>query len=80
MALHFRAQCGASQQKNSHPGRPRMHPGGWEQSIKRICISKTAYSKWSHMKESQGFTKDDEVALYLLSLYEQNDTDDRYGQ
>ena len=32
------------------------------------------------MKESQGFTKDDEVALYLLSLYEQNDTDNRYGQ
>ena len=44
------------------------------------CISKKAYSKWSHMKESQGFTKDDEVALYLLSLYEQNDTDNRYGQ
>ena len=24
------------------PGRPRKHPSGWEQAIRRICISKTA--------------------------------------
>ena len=24
------------------PGRPRKHPSGWEQAIRRMCISKTA--------------------------------------
>ena len=39
MAQPIRTTCGVTR---SVPGRPRKHPSGWEQTIRRICISKTA--------------------------------------
>ena len=35
----IRATCGVTR---NVPGQPRKHPSGWEQAIRRICISKTA--------------------------------------
>ena len=52
------------------PGRPRKHQYGWEQTIKRICISKVAYTKWKGIKEEKNLATDDAVSLYLLSLHE----------
>ena len=39
MAQPIHATCGVT---CSVPDRPRKHPGGWEQAIRRICFSKTA--------------------------------------
>ena len=61
--------CTHGERGTGQTGRCRKHPGGWEQSIKRICISKATYSKWLVTKEEKSFINDDTVALYLLSLY-----------
>ena len=52
------------------PGRPRKHQHGWEQIIKRICISKVAYMKWKGIKEEKNLANDNAVAQYLSSLHE----------
>jgi len=46
-------------------GRPRKHARGWEATIKRICISKDAYSKWNEVKQERNLRNDDAVAEYL---------------
>ena len=53
------------------PGWPRKHPQGWEQTVRRrICISKTSYSKWQEVKRELNLLNNDSVAHYLLSLHD----------
>ena len=45
------------------PGRPRQQQYGWEQSIKRICISQVAYTKWKGIKEEKTCTRKSAIRL-----------------
>ena len=66
MAQPVRATCGLTR---SIPGRPRKHPSGWEQTIRRICISKMAYLQWQEVKSERSLSNDDSVARFLLTFY-----------
>ena len=50
-------------------GRPRKHPSGWEQTVRRICISNTAYLQWQEVKSERSLLNDDSVARFLLTFY-----------
>lgn len=50
-------------------GRPRKHQSGWEETIRRVCISKMAYTLWQELKSEKSLLNDDSVARFLLSFY-----------
>ena len=56
-------------------GQPRKHSGGWELTVKHICLTTASYSQWSVVKEEGSFVNDGTVAQHLLALYERLGSD-----
>ena len=56
-------------------GRLLKYENGWEGANKQICISNTTFSLWRGIREELGLRSDDTLAIYLLGLHSEVNTE-----